>query len=105
MKLLTKAALIASAVVVMSGCATGMQPVSGIYADVKGPGMVLDNRAGQSKVGTATAKSVLGIVATGDASIAAAMKEGGITKVHHTDYHTTNIFGIVAETTIVVYGE
>ena len=105
MKLFTKAALVASAVVVMSGCATGIQPVSGIYADVKGPGIVVDNRAGQSKVGTATAKSILGIVATGDASIAEAMKQGGIKKVHHTDYHTTNMFGIIAETTIVVYGE
>jgi len=55
-------------------------------------------------MGTAKATAIIGI-ATGDASIAAAMSNGGITKVHHVDTEVTNILGIYATYTTVVYGE
>lgn len=106
MKLLTKTAAIATTVIVMSGCATGMQPVSGgLFSDVKGPLAVTSTNVGHSKTGSAKATSILGLIATGDASIAAAMEQGGITKVHHVDYHTSSILRVFAETTVTVYGE
>ena len=43
--------------------------------------------------------------ATGDASISAAMRNGGITRSHHVDHETTNLFGISAKYTTIVYGE
>ena len=39
------------------------------------------------------------------ASIQAAMKNGGIKKIHHVDYEVKHFLGIYAEFTTVVYGE
>jgi hypothetical protein len=90
----------------LAGCAAySVSPVTGfVYTDVRGPGSATSN-PGYSKVGTATAESFLGAIAVGDASIEAAMKDGGITKVHHVDYESKNILGIYATFTVVVYGE
>ena len=89
----------------LSGCAFVMSPAIGtIYTDVKAPLAVTSN-SGSSKVGTSEVSSILGIVATGDASIEAAAKKAGITKIHHVDYHSTNILGIYAKFTTYVYGE
>ncbi len=90
---------------VLGGCAAGVQPVTGmLYSDVKGAYGATESPM-YSKVGEATATSILGIVATGDASIEAACKSAGITKIHHVDYHTTNILGIYATHTVYVYGK
>jgi hypothetical protein len=91
---------------VLAGCAAyAISPVTGfVYTDVQGPGSATSN-TGSSKVGTAVAESFLGLIATGDASIEAAMKDGGITKIHHVDYESKNILGLYATFTVVVYGE
>jgi len=89
----------------MSGCAMTMAPVTGyLYTDVKAPFAVTSNQV-STKVGTAKMQSILGWVASGDASIEAAAKSAGITKIHHVDYEATSILGIIASFTIVVYGE
>lgn len=120
------------ACLLVSGCANAMTPVWGLYTDVKGPlqatsyvpgqsgpargtlpaGTPTEGQAGATsaglanlKTGAATATSILGIVATGDASIEAAARNGGITKIHHVDHHTKNIIGFYSEFTTVVYGE
>ncbi len=80
-------------------------PVTGfLYTDVKAPLAVTSN-TGSSKVGTAKMQSILGLVATGDASIEAAARSAGITSIHHVDYEANSILGIVASFTVVVYGE
>ena len=58
-----------------------------------------------SKVGKATATSVLGLVATGDSSIKTAAANGGITKIKYVDYEVENILGIYGKYTTVVYGD
>ena len=89
----------------LTGCAVSVAPVSGIwFTDVKGPADATSN-SGYSKVGTAYCASILGLVATGDASIKAAMENGGITRIHHVDYDTKSYFGIYAKFTVIVYGE
>lgn len=89
----------------LTGCAMVMTPATGfLYSDVVGPHHATNN-IGCSKVGTAEAVSILGWVASGDASIDAAMKDGGITKVHHVDYHCNSILGVYAKLTVFVYGE
>jgi hypothetical protein len=60
--------------------------------------------AGSSRIGRATATGIL-LVAWGDASISAAMRNGGITRVHHVDHETMNIMGVYAKYTTIVYGE
>lgn len=87
------------------GCAYAVAPVTGfVYSDVKAPLTVTSN-TGYSKVGTAECSSLLGWVASGDASIEAAMKNGGITKVHHVDYHSTSVLGVYSKFIVTVYGE
>lgn len=93
------------AMFLLSGCAMVQSPVfATLYTDVKAPLAVTGN-SGASKVGTAEANSILGIVATGDASIDAAAKSAGITKIHHVDYEAKNILGFYATFTVYVYGE
>ncbi|MDD3594517.1 MAG: TRL domain-containing protein [Candidatus Gastranaerophilales bacterium] len=57
-----------------------------------------------TKVGSATAKSYFGIVALGDASITAAMKDGKIRSLSHYDIETLNILGFKKVTT-KAYGQ
>ena len=90
----------------LAGCAAmAVSPTSGfLYTDVKAP-LTATSNSGSSKVGTAVCTSILGLVSTGDASIQTAMKNGGITKIQHVDYHSTSILGIYATFTVTVYGE
>lgn len=74
-----------------------------IYADVKLPGSTTTS-SGQ-KTGTACAKSILGWVASGDASIEAAKKNGAITQVSTVDHSMENTLGIIAEYCTVVTGK
>ena len=96
----------ATVAIIFSSCAMSKNaPLTGfLYTATKSP-MGITGNAGASKVGTAEAMSILGIVATGDASIDAAAKSAGITKIHHVDEEVTAILGIIAKYKIHVYGE
>lgn len=98
--------LAAGAAALLSSCAAyTASPATGfLFTDVKYPMAVTDN-SGASKVGTAELSSILGIVATGDASIDKAAKEAGISEIHHVDVQAKNILGIYATYKIYVYGE
>jgi len=66
----------------------------------------LDKTVLGQRTGKASMYSVLGLVAWGDASSAAAAKQGGITTLNHMDREFLNIvFGIYTETTTIVYGD
>jgi len=94
-----------SVALLLSSCATVKSPLSGIlYTNVKAPVAVTGN-SNSTKVGTSQATSILGIVATGDASIDAAAKSAGITKIHHVDEESRSILGIFAKYKVFVYGE
>lgn len=102
-KLMAMAALAACA----SGCV--MTPngkiVSAITLDVKSPDTrFIDNSVKPEKMGIAKASGII-CFCEGDASIKAAMENGGIKKIHHIDYKTRNILGIIADYTTIVYGE
>lgn len=80
-------------------------PVTGLaYANVGGPIMATNYLEKPTKVGRATARSILGYYASGEATIEAASRNGGITKIHHVDYEVQSVLGIVADYTVVVYG-
>lgn len=92
-------------VVVMSSCAVGKTPIIGAaYTNIK-DGLTVTSNTGSSKVGTAKAVGYVGLVATGDASIEAASKQAGITRVQHVDYQTTSILGLYTTYTTIVYGQ
>ena len=99
-------ALLLSSTVVVTGCAAVATPIyGGLYTEVQAPLQVTPSEdTGNLKEGRAMAVSYLGIIATGDASIRAAMEDGGITEVVYVDYESTSILGLYATFTAVVYG-
>jgi hypothetical protein len=97
--------LLCLGLLLVNGCAMAVAPVNGFwYTDVKGP-LEANSVGTATKTGEATCKSVLGLVATGDASIEAAAKNGGITKIHHVDFKSWSLLGFYAEFTTIVHGE
>ena len=92
----------------LTGCsAHSTSPVTGVLiSDVSAPfavGLGLNKQV--LKVGTASVTSVLGLFASGNASIREAVSKAGISKIHYVDYQTQNFLGIYAKYTIYVYGE
>ena len=95
-----------AAAVLFTGCISApFTPPMGLYTEISAPLSTEGTIDVGAKKGEATAKTILGLVATGDCSIAAAAKNGGLTTIKHIDYKYKNILGIVQETTVVVYGE
>ena len=106
-KSLTLTAVVAS-VALLSGCGiVRNETVAGsCYLDVTQPHREsITTNAGASKKGTAEAKTILGWFGTGDCSINAAAKAGGITKISYVDYHATQVLGIIGSYQTIVYGE
>jgi len=98
---------LAAVVVSMTGC--GVIPMKGtslaaITVDHVASDPVVDNSVRPVKKGVASSKAIL-LFNTGDASIGAAMREGGLSKIHHVDYDVTNILYLYNEITTTVYGE
>jgi hypothetical protein len=97
--------VLALALVVSVGCVV---PRNGaVFAPVmmvKSPLAVGDTTVGMSKMGEAMAEGII-VVSRGDASISAAMKNGGITKIHHVDSEEFSVLGLYCTETTRVYGE
>lgn len=96
--------LMLTAAVFLSGCATPF-PLGQIYTGISSPVAAGNGDLAYTKVGTAVSTSILGLVATGDASIKTAAANGGITKVKYVDYRAKNILGIFGKYTTTVYGD
>lgn len=92
--------------VLLSSCSmVSTAPLSaGLYTDIKYPVAVTGN-SNSSKVGSADATSILGLFATGDASVEKAAKSAGITKIHHVDAQASSVLGLYAKYAVYVYGE
>ena len=94
-----------TAVALLSGCATAV-PQGSLFTDVKVPvSATSNNKDVNLKVSKSQCKSYLGLVTQGDASIEAAKKNGGITKVVSVDWKAKSILGLVGEYECIVYGE
>jgi hypothetical protein len=87
-------------VLMLAGCSFGY-PWATLYTDTK---MGVQAAPGSTaKTGKACLTSIIGI-ATGDASIEAAKKAGGITNVATINYEVKNILGVYGEYCTVVKG-
>ncbi len=88
-----------------SGCATTGAPVSGmLYTDVHYEGAVTKPVIASKLKGEACAQSILGMVALGDSSIAAAAKAVGINEVTFVDHEGWSILGVFGKHCTIVYG-
>ena len=86
-----------------TGCSIVSTPAMGaLYAEVWHGG---DAEGGiGAKEGKSCAQSILGLVATGDASVKAAASAGGIKNVTRVDHYSRNILGILGEYCTIVGG-
>lgn len=86
------------------GCQSVASPAIGILAsDVSWDGTATRGTIG-SREGKACAQSILGLVASGDASIQAAARAGGIQTITDVDHSTKNVFGLIGEYCTIVRG-
>lgn len=89
----------------VTGCAT-VYPIGSFYTELSLPNQAAGNgEISYTKVGKATSKSYLALIATGDSSIATAAKNGDIQKIKFVDYQVKNVLGIIGEYTTIVYGD
>jgi len=91
---------------IVSSCATtGYQTRTGysLYGDVSEP-VTATNIKASSKTGRACTTNVLGFIASGDASIEAAKKDGGVTEVSSVDTETSHLLGIYGKVCTIVTG-
>lgn len=103
MKLKQIAAVVLSASL-LGGCAVAASPTTGwIYTKVQGP-VATGTSSNTAKSGQACATNILGLFATGDASIDAAKKAGGISNVSSVDHDSTSILGLYATFCTLVKG-
>jgi len=86
-----------------TGCMAVASPAVGtLYTEVTWDGDA--EGAVGSKEGKACATSILGLVADGDASLAAAAADGGIRNITRVDHYTRNLLGIIGEYCTIVGG-
>lgn len=97
-------ALIASAG--LSACAAVYSPVGNgaLFTDVRGP-VEAENGVTASKIGRACAHNILGLAAYGDASIAAAKKEGGVEQIASIDHDSLSVLSVYSRFCTQVRGE
>ena len=98
-----------------SGCATmiypgGSTPGGVFLTNVRAPAQSLavatDPSVRTFRKGTSSCSSLMFMFAFGDASVDSAMRDQGITKVHHVDYQVNSfMFGFWVSMTTIVYGE
>jgi hypothetical protein len=98
---------VALALTALSGCATAVGgngfALGAVYAGYKSPGQVGTAAAG--KTGEACFSSILGLIASGDGSLEAAMKAGGITQIAHVDHEQFAVLGVYATSCTIVHGQ
>jgi len=92
---------------VLSGCAsTGAYTKTGpaLVSNFRESGMATAEVAA-TKTGQACSENILGVVGTGDSSIDAAKKAGGITRVSSIDYDFKNVLFLYGKVCTIVKGE
>ena len=99
-------AVIAAMGILVTGCGVAASGpiVAPLTLDQQGPVAVGDVNASPTLEGRATAQGFV-VFSMGDASIKAAMEDGGITRIHHVDSEMVNILGLYSKYTTIVYGE
>jgi hypothetical protein len=95
----------AAALMMLTGCQPVASPLMGVFYNDTKFGWEATSNAAVTKEGKACAQTILGLVATGDASISAAKAAGGITEVAHVDHSAKSILGIIGDFCTIVKGK
>lgn len=105
MKKVLGVAAMAAALFALTGCAGSMGsggPNGIIFSDKTVP--LSGDSVGSTKQGTAVCTGILSIVATGDCSVEAAAKNGGITQVQSVEAKIFDVLGLYTTYTTIVKG-
>ena len=90
----------------LGGCANVSGPAPAALSFYAAPvALGPQDSAAPSKRGEACAANILGLVATGDASIDTAKKNASITRVASVDHSSTRVLGYYARFCTIVKGE
>lgn len=95
----------AGGLLVLTGCQPVASPLMGILYNETKFGWEATSNTNATKEGKACANTIMGLVATGDASISAAKAAGGITEVAHVDHSAKSVIGIIGEFCTIVKGK
>ena len=98
-------ALLSVGMLGLTGCQPVASPLVGLLYNETKYGFYATELSATPKEGKACAQTILGLVATGDASIAAAKAAGGITEVSHVDHTAKSILGIIGDWCTIVKGK
>ena len=97
--------LAAIAAALVSGCDRSV-PSGVLLTEVTLPVAVTSNTCKVApKVGKSQCKDFFGLIATGDASVNAAMRDGNIKTVYYVDWKANNVLGVIGTYECTVYGE
>jgi len=102
------AALVCAATLWITGCyrAPVMPPGGLFYASIQAPiDTDADRTKTASRVGMASSHCVLGLFGYGDASIATAAANGGLTTIDYVDYEFFHVLGVYQRFTTKACGE
>ena len=83
-----------------TGCVQSPTGPALIYMNVKGP-IAAAGTTSPARIGKSCARVFLAVIAWGDASIAAAKRNGGITDVTTVDHESFNLIGFGSFCTVV----
>jgi hypothetical protein len=89
----------------LTACQPVASPLMGVLYNETKYGYIATTNTNATKEGKACAQTIMGLVATGDASIAAAKANGGITEVSHIDYSAKSVLGIIGDWCTIVKGK
>jgi hypothetical protein len=95
----------AGGLLVLTGCQPVASPLMGVLYNETKFGWEATQHSNTTKEGKACANTIMGLVATGDASISAAKAAGGITEVAHVDHSAKSVMGITGEFCTIVKGK
>ncbi|HZM00979.1 MAG TPA: TRL domain-containing protein [Planctomycetota bacterium] len=91
----------------LAGCASpATQGIGLLRTSVRGPLVVSDRELpAEPKRGMSEVYTFLGLFAYGDGTVDAAMRQGGLTTLHHADYEYECLLGLLAIRRTFAYGD
>jgi hypothetical protein len=89
----------------LTACQPVASPLAGLLYNESKYVYIATTNTNATKEGKACAQTIMGLVATGDASISAAKANGGITQVSHIDYSAKSVLGIIGDWCTIVKGQ
>ena len=88
---------------ILTSCVTSPQPIRGVlFTNVRAPSQAVSGAVAATKMGESCSRNILSLYTWGDASIAAAKKNGQILEVATVDYEHMAVLSVIYSHTCTV---